>query len=487
MGHLGLTPQTATALGAAARRLLDDALALEAAGCFALVLEAVPAEVAAVVTELLEIPTIGIGAGPETDGQVLVLNDLLGLFEEFKHGCPLRPSLGGSPARPARAAPRGPAPRIYSPWSATCEPTWTPSSSPAGAPVSSSANRSEEALEPVGEPWSRGNEVPGTGGNHAFRAELGSERVADPLQRFGMVARGHERTDARVTQHVKGRSRFVWQPPPVCAANTARDVFRQRSIVDVRGSREAQELAQIRRVGAEALAKNDIAKALEAGDLRVVKDQVVKRRFDQRQGTHLVRSTGRCEKRPQHSIGVRDDVRARIEQRSEIGCVNLEVVTAWRTGRTGRITAPVHERKGPSGGQWRESRPGRARTCPTVNQQHFRALALAHHGDVIRPGHLAHTCSRRLVAAARERGIGQAVQASVGISDGERLWAVRYPTGGRSRTLFVSIDGRALRRPWLVGAAGAISRAPARKHSAPRNVPMSTTATSSTRLEPGTT
>jgi 3-methyl-2-oxobutanoate hydroxymethyltransferase len=94
MGHLGLTPQTTTALGggfkaqarsaAAARKLLDDALALEAAGCFALVLEAVPAEIAAVVTQRLEIPTIGIGAGPATDGQVLVLNDLLGIFEEFK-------------------------------------------------------------------------------------------------------------------------------------------------------------------------------------------------------------------------------------------------------------------------------------------------------------------------------------------------------------------------------------------------------------------
>jgi 3-methyl-2-oxobutanoate hydroxymethyltransferase len=94
MGHLGLTPQTSTALGggfkaqartgAAARKLLDDALALEEAGCFALVLEAVPAEVAAAVTERLRIPTIGIGAGPQTDGQVLVLNDLLGIFEEFK-------------------------------------------------------------------------------------------------------------------------------------------------------------------------------------------------------------------------------------------------------------------------------------------------------------------------------------------------------------------------------------------------------------------
>jgi 3-methyl-2-oxobutanoate hydroxymethyltransferase len=77
MGHLGLTPQTTTALGggykaqartaAAASKLLDDALALEAAGCFALVLEAVPAEVAGVITERLEIPTIGIGAGPATD------------------------------------------------------------------------------------------------------------------------------------------------------------------------------------------------------------------------------------------------------------------------------------------------------------------------------------------------------------------------------------------------------------------------------------
>jgi 3-methyl-2-oxobutanoate hydroxymethyltransferase len=94
MGHLGLTPQTTTALGggfraqartaAAARKLLGDALALEAAGCFALVLEAVPTEVAAAVTDRLQIPTIGIGAGPATDGQVLVLNDLLGIFEEFK-------------------------------------------------------------------------------------------------------------------------------------------------------------------------------------------------------------------------------------------------------------------------------------------------------------------------------------------------------------------------------------------------------------------
>jgi 3-methyl-2-oxobutanoate hydroxymethyltransferase len=90
MGHIGLTPQSATMLGgfkaqgrtaAKATRLFDDALALEAAGCFSLVLEAVPSPVAERITDTLTIPTIGIGAGPACDGQVLVLHDLLGLYE----------------------------------------------------------------------------------------------------------------------------------------------------------------------------------------------------------------------------------------------------------------------------------------------------------------------------------------------------------------------------------------------------------------------
>jgi 3-methyl-2-oxobutanoate hydroxymethyltransferase len=89
MGHVGLTPQSATMLGGfkaqgrtaeKAERLYEDALALEAAGCFAIVLEAVPAPVAARVTEALELPTIGIGAGAQCDGQVLVWHDLLGLY-----------------------------------------------------------------------------------------------------------------------------------------------------------------------------------------------------------------------------------------------------------------------------------------------------------------------------------------------------------------------------------------------------------------------
>ena len=90
MGHLGLTPQSATMLGGfkaqgrsaeKALALVSDARALEAAGCFSLVLEAVPAPVALRVTERLAIPTIGIGAGVDCDGQVLVWHDLLGLYE----------------------------------------------------------------------------------------------------------------------------------------------------------------------------------------------------------------------------------------------------------------------------------------------------------------------------------------------------------------------------------------------------------------------
>lgn len=93
MGHIGLTPQTISKLGGfkaqgrtalAARRLVDDALALEDAGCYALVLEAVPAPVAAAVTNRLEIPTIGIGAGAGCDGQVLVFHDVLGLYDRIQ-------------------------------------------------------------------------------------------------------------------------------------------------------------------------------------------------------------------------------------------------------------------------------------------------------------------------------------------------------------------------------------------------------------------
>jgi 3-methyl-2-oxobutanoate hydroxymethyltransferase len=90
MGHVGLTPQTATALGGyraqgrtsdRALAVAHDALALQEAGCFSIVFEAIPAAVASELTARLEIPVIGIGAGPATDGQVLVLHDLLGIYD----------------------------------------------------------------------------------------------------------------------------------------------------------------------------------------------------------------------------------------------------------------------------------------------------------------------------------------------------------------------------------------------------------------------
>ncbi len=92
MGHLGLTPQSIHQLGGyraqgktalAAQRLLEDALLLEEAGCFSLVLESVPARLAKLLSQRLTIPTIGIGAGAGCDGQVLVTHDLLGLFDRF--------------------------------------------------------------------------------------------------------------------------------------------------------------------------------------------------------------------------------------------------------------------------------------------------------------------------------------------------------------------------------------------------------------------
>ena len=90
MGHIGLTPQSVNVVGGFklqgknaddAKRLIDEAVALDQAGCFSIVLECVPEELAALITERISIPTIGIGAGPSCDGQVLVFHDLLGLYD----------------------------------------------------------------------------------------------------------------------------------------------------------------------------------------------------------------------------------------------------------------------------------------------------------------------------------------------------------------------------------------------------------------------
>ncbi len=109
MGHIGLTPQSVSMLGGyrvqgrdveTALALVDDATALEEAGCYALVLEAVPEPLARLISERLEIPTIGIGAGPHCDGQVLVYHDLLGIFDKFTpHFVKQYADLGGATER----------------------------------------------------------------------------------------------------------------------------------------------------------------------------------------------------------------------------------------------------------------------------------------------------------------------------------------------------------------------------------------------------
>ena len=92
MGHIGLTPQSVNAFGGfkvqgrdelAAKKLIEDALAVEDAGAFAVVLEGVPSKLASLITKKLNIPTIGIGAGASCDGQVLVYQDMLGMFSDF--------------------------------------------------------------------------------------------------------------------------------------------------------------------------------------------------------------------------------------------------------------------------------------------------------------------------------------------------------------------------------------------------------------------
>ena len=151
MGHVGLTPQSASALGGyrtqgrtmqQAVQVADDALALQDAGCFAVVFEAVPAAVTEVIMERMRIPVIGIGAGASTDGQVLVFHDLLGLYD------------GRTPAV-REALRRGEAAR----WSRACGPTRTRCATAASRPTSTPTRSTRAELERFreviapGKPW----------------------------------------------------------------------------------------------------------------------------------------------------------------------------------------------------------------------------------------------------------------------------------------------------------------------------------------------
>ena len=145
MGHVGLTPQSATKLGGfkaqgrtgvAAKQLFDDALALQEAGAFAVVLEAVPAPVAARVSAALDVPTIGIGAGAATDGQVLVWHDMLGMYAAAHRG-----SSSATRTSRMRSAMRSRSTRTR------CDPERSPRSSTRTASLSPSSNASSHSCE----------------------------------------------------------------------------------------------------------------------------------------------------------------------------------------------------------------------------------------------------------------------------------------------------------------------------------------------------
>ncbi len=161
MGHVGLTPQSATMLGGfraqgrtadKARALLQDARALEAAGCFTIVLEAVPAQVAARITESLTVPTIGIGSGRGCDGQVLVFHDLLGLYDGKAPRFVKRyADLATRDARPPSSATPPMCARARSPATSTRTP-FPRTSSPPSRPPSAARERNQERKRDDQEP-----------------------------------------------------------------------------------------------------------------------------------------------------------------------------------------------------------------------------------------------------------------------------------------------------------------------------------------------
>jgi hypothetical protein len=130
------------------------------------------------------------------------------------------------------------------------------------------------------ESWRGRHEMPSAWRNDALSAELGSERVADPLDRLRVATRSHEGWNGCITEDVERWPGFAWQPPAMGATNKSCDLFGQWSVVDVRCACQLQELAQHHRVAVKPIAKKRVAEALEVRNLRVVGNEVVERRLD---------------------------------------------------------------------------------------------------------------------------------------------------------------------------------------------------------------
>ena len=204
-----------------------------------------------------------------------------------------------------------------------------------------------------------------------------------PGRRRGRRTRPAPGCRSRAGHRVAGRASDGVRPP--WARRTAWTTF-SGSGPDIRNGRagDPEELAQRRGVRLEAVGQKLVAHALEAHQLRVVGEQVEERRLDQGQRPHLCRPARRRDQRAERAVGVRDDVGASIEQRSEVGGVDIEVLAPVRGRRTGREAAPVDGDQRPTIPQGRERRPGRRRAGAAVHEQHLRPLALADRHDLIR-------------------------------------------------------------------------------------------------------
>jgi hypothetical protein len=159
----------------------------------------------------------------------------------------------------------------------------------------------EELVEPVDEAWRRSDEVPGTGHDQPSSIEGPGERVANPLQPWGVTARGHQRGDARAPYQLQRRAGLARQAAPVGATNSAGDPVRKRPVIHLGRSGETKELAKDGRLRRQSLGKPRSPYAPGALPLGHG-NQVVQRRLDQRKRAHPRVPARAGEQRPQDPV-----------------------------------------------------------------------------------------------------------------------------------------------------------------------------------------
>ena len=218
--------------------------------------------------------------------------------------------------------------------------------------------------------------MPGAGGDESLRPQLGGERIAARSRKgaWSPEATSIGMPESRRTSSA-GRASDGDRPP--WARRTARTTFSGSGPASgTGGARDPEELPQRRGVRLEAMGQELVAHALKAHQLGVVGEQVEERRLDQRQRPHLRPACASPRSAPRAAVGMRDDVGTAIEQRHEIGGVDVEVLAPVRRRWAGREAAPVDGDQRPASLQGRERRPGRRRARAAVNEQNLRPLAL---------------------------------------------------------------------------------------------------------------